>query len=300
MKNTFKLYLTLWVMLFTFLNVNAQCETIKNFFKNDMYTSKELVAFAEKDPQKAYDSWKILYNEKAGLTRSVEELNLVSKNLDEITKVGYSTWKKAGSLSEDIINQVNDALGKFYSKSNDKILTDIIEEAVYADNYTKLSKSFGIDKTLKGKTLGSSGKRYELTASNIYKGEELGKFPAYENIKYLNESERQLYKVAVKDGELFVNGSKLASLPTKRVIFVMDEGGNIYAGVQKIGEFHHSSFLSGADVVTAGEFKFIDNILEISPSSGHYTPTAESLTGLIEELISRGVNINNLKINRIY
>lgn len=58
--------------------------------------------------------------------------------------------------------------------------------------------------------------------------------------------------------------------------------------------------MSGEDVVTAGEFKFIDNILEISPSSGHYTPTAESLKGLIEELISRGVNINNLKINRIY
>ena len=65
-------------------------------------------------------------------------------------------------------------------------------------------------------------------------------------------------------------------------------------------EFHHSSFLSGADLVAVGELKFIDNILEISPSSSHYRPTAESLTGLIEELISRGVSINNLKINRIY
>lgn len=292
-----------YLMLLGYLNLNAQNTECTVFtFANDLTASNTEFKTLIKEPNN-FKAWLLLNKESPNLRNNIDEIKLVSKNLDEITKVGYTAWKKvskAGSLSEDIINQVNDALGTFYSKSNDKILTDIIEEAVHADNYTKLSKSFGIDKTLKGKTLGSSGKRYELTASNIYKGEELGKYPAYENIKYLNESERQLYKVAVKDGELFVNGSKLASLSTKRVIFVMDEGGNIYASVQKIGEFHHSSFLSGADVVTAGEFKFIDNILEISPSSGHYTPTAESLTGLIEELISRGVNINNLKINRIY
>ena len=106
MKNKLKLYLTLWVVLFTFLNVNAQCEIIMKFFKDDVYTSKELVAFAEKDPQKAFDSWKILYNEKTGLTKSIEELNLVFKNLDEINAIGYSKWKavsgagKAGLLTK--------------------------------------------------------------------------------------------------------------------------------------------------------------------------------------------------------
>ncbi|WP_264529646.1 deaminase domain-containing protein [Flavobacterium sp. N502540] len=94
MKNRIKFYLTLWIVLFAFLNVNAQCETIMRFFKDDMYTSKELVAFAEKEPQKAFDSWKVLYNEKTGLTKNIEELNLVSKNLDEIKNVGgYVKWK---------------------------------------------------------------------------------------------------------------------------------------------------------------------------------------------------------------
>ncbi|MBF4516605.1 hypothetical protein IRZ71_09625 [Flavobacterium sp. ANB] len=103
MKNTFKLYLTLWVALFTFLNVNAQCETIRGFFKDDMYTSKELVTFAEKDPQKAFDSWKVLYNEKAGLAKNIEELNLVSKNLDEIGKVGgYLKWKSLKEVEKSL------------------------------------------------------------------------------------------------------------------------------------------------------------------------------------------------------
>ena len=53
------------------------------FFKDDIYTSKDLVGFAEKDPKKAFDSWKLLYNEKTGLTKNIEDLNLVSKNLDE-------------------------------------------------------------------------------------------------------------------------------------------------------------------------------------------------------------------------
>ena len=52
MKNKIKLFLTLWVIFFTFLNVNAQCETIMKFFKDDIYTSKDLVGFAEKDPKK--------------------------------------------------------------------------------------------------------------------------------------------------------------------------------------------------------------------------------------------------------
>ena len=138
MKNTFKLYLTLWIMLFTFLNVNAQCETIMKFFKDDMYTSKELVAFAEKDPQKAFNSWKILYNEKAGLTRSVEELNLVSKNLDNITNAGgYLKWKALQnsvqrltvalkSTYDDIIRSggsvvENNGILKLLSKNGDEV-----------------------------------------------------------------------------------------------------------------------------------------------------------------------------------
>lgn len=140
MKNKLKLYLTLWVVLFTFLNVNAQCEIIMKFFKDDVYTSKELVAFAEKDPQKAFDSWKVLYNEKTGFTKSIEELNLIFKNLDEINAIGYSKWKAvngAGSLVKDIISKrVIKTISKY-----DKNLGKMVDYPMY--NNVALGKSSG-------------------------------------------------------------------------------------------------------------------------------------------------------------
>jgi hypothetical protein len=67
-----------------------------------MYTSKELVAFAENNPQKAFDSWKVLYNEKPSLTKNLEELNLVSQNSKEINNIGYANWKKAAESYKDV------------------------------------------------------------------------------------------------------------------------------------------------------------------------------------------------------
>lgn len=60
MKNKIKLFLTLWVIFFTFLNVNAQCETIMKLFKDDIYTSKDLVGFAEKDPHLIHGRYYIM------------------------------------------------------------------------------------------------------------------------------------------------------------------------------------------------------------------------------------------------
>tara|TARA_B100000809_G_C15095122_1_gene514709 strand:+ start:1216 stop:1392 length:177 start_codon:yes stop_codon:yes gene_type:complete len=55
--------------------------------------------------------------------------------------------------------------------------------------------------------------------------------------------------------------------------------------------------LEGADVVTAGEISFLNGEIEISASSKHYTPPLNSLSYLIEELGSRGVNFNSVTIN---
>lgn len=100
MMNKLKYYFTFWILILAFINANAQqCETIIKFFKDDLYSSTELIAFAEKDPQKAFDSWKVLYNDKTGLTKNIEDLNLVSKNLDEINKAGgYLKWKSLQEL----------------------------------------------------------------------------------------------------------------------------------------------------------------------------------------------------------
>lgn len=72
---------------------------------NDLSTSgtevKPLIKSSE-----IFKDWNLL-NKRTALTTNIKELKLVSKNLDEITKVEYTAWKKvskAGSLSEDTIN----------------------------------------------------------------------------------------------------------------------------------------------------------------------------------------------------
>ncbi|MBF7089935.1 hypothetical protein IUY40_00020 [Flavobacterium sp. ALJ2] len=116
MKNKIKLYLTLWIILFAFLSVNAQYETVMKFFKDDIYTSKELVDFVENDPQKAFDSWKLLYNKKTGLTKNVEELSLIAKNIDGINKAGgYLKWKSLRNTQETGIKLLGEAKIKYIS-----------------------------------------------------------------------------------------------------------------------------------------------------------------------------------------
>lgn len=227
--------------------------------------------------------------------KDAQELLAMEK---ELVEEGVASGQSWATSVKQVADNIDDALGAFYTLPRDKILVNIVENAVIANDNNRLLRIFGLDKTLLGKMLERVGRTYSNKFSNIYKGEEIGKFPAYKNIKYLTQSEREAYKVIVKNGELYVGGNLLST--QQRVIFVMDESGNIYAGVQKVGEFHHSSFLSGADVATAGELKFINNTIEISASSGHYTPTIESLEQFVIELTERGVNINDLKINRGY
>jgi hypothetical protein len=216
--------------------------------------------------------------------------------LDDLKKFKLRKFVPKSS-ADDLAKYIDDALADFYSGSNDKILTDIVDEIVLEGNNKKLAKIFGLDNSLKGKLVGNSGRNYELTAHNIFQGEELGKYPQYKEIKYFDATERVKYEVKVKDGKLIVNNELLRN-KKGRIIFVMDENGKIYSGIQQTGILHHTSFLSGADVATAGEFKFINGVLEISPSSGHYVPGASSLRSIIQELIERGFDINKIKVNK--
>lgn len=266
---------------------------------NDMASAKELSKLINNRILYASDGWVELFQDGTLSSQNAFNKILNGAETGDIGKYNSASKKQKIRLGGDeLTNKVDDAVSDFYSSEKDPILTEIIEDLVLKNDYQKLSRVFGLDQTIKGKILGATNKSYIITASNIYKGEESGKFPAYKSIKYLNDVEREIYKVYIKDGELYTNGILLSSNP--RLIFVMDEVGNIYSGVQKIGEFHHSSFLAGEDVATAGEFKFIDGILEITPSSGHYTPTVESLKQVLDELTTRGVDILKIKINRKY
>jgi hypothetical protein len=119
-------------------------------------------------------------------------------------------------------------------------------------------------------------------------------------VKYLTPAERMAYRLTLEGGKFFQNGklfdtalAKTAHTGAGRAIFVVDDAGNIYASMShKPGKFHHSSFLAGGNVLTAGELVVEKGVLKlISNKSGHYRPPADSIKTLLGVLNEAGLNI---------
>lgn len=60
----------------------------------------------------------------------------------------------------------------------------------------------------------------------------------------------------------------------KALIWVIGAEGKVYSHIPKLGRFHHSSFLSGAAVKSAGMWIVKNGVIKsMAPLSGHYRPT---------------------------
>ncbi|XP_073062809.1 IQ domain-containing protein IQM3-like [Primulina eburnea] len=123
-------------------------------------------------------------------------------------------------------------------------------------------------------------------------------------IKYLGPQEREHYEYVVVDGKLL---QKLSEKPLdtnggssgSKWIFVMSTTKRLYAGEKKKGQFHHSSFLAGGATLAAGRLVAEDGVLKcISPYSGHYKPTDESLDIFLSYLEENGVNLEEVEIRK--
>jgi hypothetical protein len=82
-------------------------------------------------------------------------------------------------------------------------------------------------------------------------------------------------------------------------IFVLSWTGDLYMASHKLGQFHHSSLLSGSDVAAAGEIRTdaSGKILELTDKSGHYQPGDRQLQQLLYLLKKRGVPLDfNLRV----
>ena len=144
-----------------------------------------------------------------------------------------------------------------------------------------------------------------------YKGEEVPGNSIWNGsaVKYLNESERGVYQITIRDGKLYDSDGNLFDTSSggsvhssdPRAIYVVDQDGNLYASnTQIIGQFHHSSFLAGGDVAGAGELKVVDGNLQlITDQSGHYLPTQAMTDQVVEYLRARGVQISNDQVIKI-
>ncbi|XP_057965563.1 IQ domain-containing protein IQM3-like [Malania oleifera] len=121
-------------------------------------------------------------------------------------------------------------------------------------------------------------------------------------IKYLGPQERKLYEYVVVKGKI-VHKQTGHLLDTNqdsvkvKWIFSMDTSKKLYAGEKKKGRFHHSSFLAGGATLAAGRLVADEGTLKsISPYSGHYRPTEDSLGSFVSFLEENGVNMDEVQI----
>lgn len=146
---------------------------------------------------------------------------------------------------------------------------------------------------------------FKTTKMNIsYVAEETGKgWCRPSKVKYLDDIERKQYELFIKEGKLFDSNGKLFDTTTAttafsegKAIFVMDNSGRIFASVShKVGKFHHSSFLAGKPIASAGEIVVKNgSIKEITRRSGHYQPKEISNSQIKERLEFDGVNAKNI------
>ena len=129
-----------------------------------------------------------------------------------------------------------------------------------------------------------------------YVGEHLPGFRGRSHpVTYLSAAKRQQHLLSVGDdgllrdarGNLFdttAGASVHSSEP--RAIFVMDEGGDVFASnYQEVGRFHHSSLSAGNPVAAAGELGVKDGVVHfVSNASGHYRPGKEATLNFMRHL----------------
>lgn len=123
-------------------------------------------------------------------------------------------------------------------------------------------------------------------------------------IKYLGPQERQYYEYIIAGGQILHNLTGICLDTTKgppgtKWIFVMSTSKRLYAGEKKKGLFHHSSFLAGGAALAAGRLVVQDGTVKsISPYSGHYRPSDDSLETFLSILKEHGVNVDEVEIKK--
>jgi hypothetical protein len=123
-------------------------------------------------------------------------------------------------------------------------------------------------------------------------------------VRYLDQASRPDYRVTFQNGVAQYHGDLFTTFDMRTVfsgpgfgIWVMSPSGEMYAGPHLYGGFHHSSFLAGAPVRSAGEIRANRGKIEfISAKSGHYMPTAEHLAWTLETLCAQQVDLSGTRV----
>lgn len=128
-----------------------------------------------------------------------------------------------------------------------------------------------------------------------------------ELIKYLGPKEREHYEVIPENGKLVykqtgllvdtTEGSDTEGSGESPWIFVMSTLKKLYVGKKLRGTFQHSSFLAGGATSAAGKLTVQDGVLKVIwPYSGHYHPTEQNLSELLNFLKENGIDVSDVQM----
>lgn len=116
-------------------------------------------------------------------------------------------------------------------------------------------------------------------------------FAKKQGVIYLESSERIKYQISVNSQGVIRRGTETEPYDTTAyggkspgmAAYVIDTKGNLYIGEHKSHVMHHSSFLAGALVMSAGMIKIEEGkITHIDHKSGHYIPTKRHLENALK------------------
>lgn len=124
-------------------------------------------------------------------------------------------------------------------------------------------------------------------------------------VEYLDAIQRQGYEIRIQGGRVTNSDGSIAHTGNMRSItlgpgwgiFVVSFGGQFYLGEHTVGEFHHSSFLSGSPVLAAGEIAINNGaIVGLTNKTGHYKSREEELNRVLTMFSRNGVDINDIAV----
>lgn len=114
-------------------------------------------------------------------------------------------------------------------------------------------------------------------------------------------AERQKFALSVRNGVIFQDASQeIVETGEDGWIFVLRDG-VLYGGqkeTKKIPRIHHTSFVGGECVQTAGMMVITGGLIQtIYPHSGHYRPSEHELLVLLQFLVANGVDLRDVAVD---
>lgn len=123
-------------------------------------------------------------------------------------------------------------------------------------------------------------------------------------VKYLDKAGRKNYQIDAHGARLWKGDTAFDTGKLQTAfsglgfaIWVLSLKDRFYAGSHKVGQFHHSSFLSGKKVLAAGEMVVSGGKLRLlTGKSGHYKPKLEHLAYAVEILGKQSIDLSSFRV----